>query len=52
MEDGVKVPLSREMEDALMYLSRKPLVTHRKGQIIFDERHPPCRHAIWLWMVG
>jgi CRP-like cAMP-binding protein len=41
MEDCAKVPLSRELEDALMYLPRKSLVTYRKGQTIFDESHPP-----------
>jgi CRP-like cAMP-binding protein len=41
MENAAKVPLSRELEDALMFLPRKALVTYRKGQIIFDELHPP-----------
>jgi CRP/FNR family cyclic AMP-dependent transcriptional regulator len=50
MEDGTRVPLSRELEDALMYLPRKALVTFRKGQIVFDERHPPV--GIYLVVDG
>ena len=41
MENGAEVAPSRELEDALMYLPRKALTSYRKGQIIFDEHHPP-----------
>ena len=41
MENGAEVAASRELEDALMYLPRKALTSYRKGQIIFDEHHPP-----------
>ncbi len=41
MENGAEVTLSRDLEDALMYLPRKALASYRKGQIIFDAHHPP-----------
>jgi CRP-like cAMP-binding protein len=40
MENGAEFAPSRELEDALGYLPRKALSTFRKGQVIFDERHP------------
>ena len=40
MENGAEFAPSRELEDALGYLPRKALSTYRKGQVIFDERHP------------
>src|SRR3954469_16013866 len=40
MPNGAKLSLSREMEDALMYLPRKGVTDYRKGQIIFDEHQP------------
>jgi CRP/FNR family transcriptional regulator, cyclic AMP receptor protein len=42
MENAAKDPHSSELADALMYLPQNPLVTYQKGQIIFDERHPPA----------
>lgn len=41
MENAAKVPLSHELEDALIYLPRKALTTYRRGMVIFDERRPP-----------
>jgi CRP/FNR family transcriptional regulator, cyclic AMP receptor protein len=41
MEKAAQVTPSREFEDALMYLPRKALTSFRKGQIVFDEHHPP-----------
>jgi CRP/FNR family transcriptional regulator, cyclic AMP receptor protein len=40
MPNGAKLTPSREMEDALMYLPRKGVTDHRKGQVIFDEHQP------------
>ncbi|PWT98325.1 MAG: Crp/Fnr family transcriptional regulator, partial [Terriglobia bacterium] len=40
MPNGAKLSVSREIEDALMYLSRKSVTDYRKGQIIFDEQQP------------
>src|ERR1051325_7391909 len=40
MPNGAKLSVSREMEDALMYLPRKGVTDYRKCQIIFDEHQP------------
>src|SRR6478609_849120 len=47
MPNGAKLTLSREMEDALMYLPRKGVIDFPKGQIIFDEHQP----STWLHLV-
>jgi CRP-like cAMP-binding protein len=41
MEYTANGPLSHDLEDALMYLPRKPPATYRRGMMIFDEQHPP-----------
>ncbi len=40
MPNGAKLSVSREIEDALMYLPRKSVTDYRKGQVIFDENQP------------
>ncbi|MBV9508603.1 MAG: Crp/Fnr family transcriptional regulator [Acidobacteriia bacterium] len=40
MPNGAKLTVSREIEDALMYLPRKGVTDYRKGQVIFDENQP------------
>jgi CRP/FNR family transcriptional regulator, cyclic AMP receptor protein len=40
MLNASRVTITREMEDALMYLPRKGVTDYRKGQIIFDEHQP------------
>lgn len=40
MSNGAKLGLKREMEDALMYLSRKGVTDYRKCEMIFDENQP------------
>jgi CRP/FNR family transcriptional regulator, cyclic AMP receptor protein len=42
MINGAKPNSPREIEDALMYLSRKGVTDYRKSQVIFDE-HSPSR---------
>src|SRR5436309_6618505 len=37
----------RELEDALVYLPRKGIVEHRRGQVIYDDQHP----AFGLYLV-
>src|SRR5947209_15092778 len=31
-----------ELEDALVYLPRKGVVEYRRGQVIYDDQHPPA----------
>src|SRR5579862_7553273 len=33
--------IPRQLEDALVYLPRKSVVEYRRGQLIYDEEHPP-----------
>lgn len=40
MAQGFKATLSREVEDALMYLPRKGVTDYNRGDIIFDESNP------------
>lgn len=39
---GIQISLTREIEDALVYLPRKAVTKYRKGQTIFDETRPPA----------
>jgi len=41
MQNAANPVPTREFEDALIYLPRKPLTSYSRGQIIFDELHPP-----------
>ena len=50
MEKVAQGTPAREFEDALMYLPRKALTSYRKGQVIFDEHHPPA--AVHLILKG
>ena len=40
MPNGAKLTITREIEDALMYLPRKGVTDYRRGQVIFDENLP------------
>ena len=40
MAQGFKATLSREVEDALMYLPRKGVTDFSRGDVIFDENNP------------
>lgn len=40
MAQGFKATLSREVEDALMYLPRKGITDFSRGDVIFDENNP------------
>jgi CRP/FNR family transcriptional regulator, cyclic AMP receptor protein len=40
MAQGFKATLSREVEDALMYLPRKGVTDYSRGDVIFDEHNP------------
>ncbi|HEX3879256.1 MAG TPA: Crp/Fnr family transcriptional regulator [Bryobacteraceae bacterium] len=40
MSQGFKPSLSREVEDALMYLPRKGVTDFNRGDVIFDENNP------------
>jgi CRP-like cAMP-binding protein len=40
MPNGAKLTVSRDLEDALMYLPRKGVTDFRRGQTIFDEHQP------------
>jgi len=41
MQNSSNPTPAREFEDALIYLPRKPLASYSRGQVIFDELHPP-----------
>jgi CRP/FNR family transcriptional regulator, cyclic AMP receptor protein len=50
MAQGFRPSLSRDVEDALMYLPRKPVTDFERNETIFDETRPS--HALHLVVQG